>query len=221
MDSDTPRFKEIVALCKEFEALLFVDVAHDLGAQGRQGRGQLEVQQCLAEVDVLMGSFSKSFAANGGFVATRSRRLFEYLRMYGNSYMFSNAMAPLQAAVVNTCLMLVRSPEGEERRRRVHDVAKALRTTFQERGIFCYGDASPIIPVAIGTESKSRLVFREVQRRGVAAAVIEFPIVPRGLARFRLQAMATHSLEDARVAAHRIADTIDEVDRMAVATTGN
>ncbi len=211
MDSDRPDLLEISDLCREYEALMFVDVAHDLGAIGPNGLGQIGLQGVGDHVDVIMGSFSKSFAANGGFVATNSEKLYEYSRMFGNSYMFSNALAPVQTAVVSKCLSIIQSSEGEKRRKKVARISTVLRETFAQYGIKCFGEVSPIIPVPIGSEAKSRQVFRDVQSRGVAAAVIEFPIVPRGSARFRLQAMATHSEEQARQAAKIISESIDEI----------
>src|SRR6185437_3310123 len=82
MDSDTPDLAALQALCDEFSATLVVDVAHDLGCLGKDGRGHIGMQNMLGKVDVVMGSFSKTFASNGGFVASKTRAVKEYLRFY-------------------------------------------------------------------------------------------------------------------------------------------
>jgi glycine C-acetyltransferase len=100
MNSDTPDLRAMQELCREYEATLVVDVAHDLGCLGEGGRGHIGLQRMLGEVDIVMGSFSKTFASNGGFVACRSRAVKEYLRFYSPPATFSNALSPVQAAVV-------------------------------------------------------------------------------------------------------------------------
>ena len=83
MDSDTPDIAALQALCHEFGATLVVDVAHDLGCLGDDGRGHIGMQNMLGKVDMVMGSFSKTFASNGGFVACQTPAVKEYLRYYG------------------------------------------------------------------------------------------------------------------------------------------
>ena len=80
MDSDTPDLAALQALCHEFKATLVVDVAHDLGCLGDDGRGHIGIQNMLGKIDIVMGSFSKTFGSNGGFVACNSRAVKEYLR---------------------------------------------------------------------------------------------------------------------------------------------
>jgi 7-keto-8-aminopelargonate synthetase-like enzyme len=100
MDSDTPDLAAMQALCNEYGATLMVDVAHDLGCLGEDGRGHIGLQNMIGKVDLVMGSFSKTFASNGGFVACKSRAIKEYLRFYSPSASFSYALSPMQAAVV-------------------------------------------------------------------------------------------------------------------------
>jgi len=98
MDSDTPDIAAMQELCREYDAKLMVDVAHDLGNIGEDGTGHLGLQDMLGKVDIVMGSFSKTFASNGGFVACNSPEVKEYLRYFGSSGTFSNALSPVQAA---------------------------------------------------------------------------------------------------------------------------
>ncbi len=92
MDSDTPDLRALQELCREYEATLLVDVAHDLGAMGEGGRGFIGQQGMSGQIDIVMGSFSKTFASNGGFVACNSPAVRQYLKFYGCSATFSNAL---------------------------------------------------------------------------------------------------------------------------------
>src|SRR3984893_673554 len=112
MDSDTPDLAALQRLCHEFNATLVVDVAHDLGCLGEDGRGHIGMQNMLGKIDLVMGSFSKTFASNGGFVACKSRAVKEYLRFYSAPATFSNALSPAQAATVLKSLAIVDSPTG-------------------------------------------------------------------------------------------------------------
>ena len=117
MDSDTPDIAALQALAHEFGATLVVDVAHDLGCLGEDGRGHIGMQQMIGKVDVVMGSFSKTFASNGGFVACRTRGVKEYLRYYSSPCTFSNALSPVQAEIVLKAFEIIESDEGARLRK--------------------------------------------------------------------------------------------------------
>jgi len=112
MDSDTPDIGAMQDLCREFNATLMVDIAHDFGNIGEDGRGHIGLQQMTGKVDIVMGSFSKTFASNGGFVSCNSPAVKEYLRYFGSSGTFSNALSPIQSAIVLKAFEIVRSEEG-------------------------------------------------------------------------------------------------------------
>lgn len=211
MDADTPDIAGLQELCREYDATLFVDVAHDLGALGVGGTGALGEQNLLGKVDLVMGSFSKTFAANGGFVATNSSAVAEYLRYYGSSHMFSNALSPIQSAIVRAALQIVRSTEGENRRAALLQAIHAVRDEFDRHGIACMGRPSPIIPVPLGQERVAFLTSKLITERGVLANLVEHPAVPVGASRLRMQAMANHSVAQGREAATIIAQTLREV----------
>lgn len=210
MNSDTPDLNAFCDLASEFRATLLVDVAHDFGALGDDGRGQLGIQKALDRVDLVMGSFSKTFASNGGFVSTRSRAVQQYLRYYGATGTFSNGLSPVQAAVVLKALRIVRSQEGAQRRRAMLRNAVSLREKLVEAGMEVYGEPSAIVAVKMGTEALARLVSREIGGMGLVANLVEFPAVPKGEARFRLQVMADHTEEEVELAAKIMALAIDK-----------
>ncbi len=200
MDSDSPDLRSLQQLCHEFNATLLVDVAHDLGCLGEDGRGQLGIQKMLGEIDLVMGSFSKTFASNGGFVACKSRTVKEYLRFYSPPATFSNALSPIQAAVVLKAFDIVGSAEGDELRSALMANIISLRRQLRAAGMDYYGDPSAIVCVKMGTEGLARLVSKALPELGLVANLVEFPAVPKGAARIRMQVMANHAesnIEDA------------------------
>ncbi|MGE3247364.1 MAG: aminotransferase class I/II-fold pyridoxal phosphate-dependent enzyme [Beijerinckiaceae bacterium] len=193
MDSDTPDIAALQELCHEFNATLMVDVAHDLGCLGEDGRGHIGIQNMIGKVDVVMGSFSKTFASNGGFVACRTRALKEYLRFYSPTATFSNALSPVQAATVLKAFQIIDSEEGAQLRRELMHNVLLLRKTLSDAGMEYYGDPSAIVAVKTGTESMARLVSRQLPELGLLSNLVEYPAVNKGAARFRMQVMAKHT----------------------------
>lgn len=208
MDADVPDLKAIQDACHEFDAVLLVDIAHDFGALGPGGTGALGLQAMLGQVDLVMGSFSKTFASNGGFVATHHPAIKQYLKFYGGPHIFSNALSPMQCAVVSEALRIVRSAEGDRLRDQLMQVATTLRAGLHEQGITCLGVPSPITPVVIGEERVAAVAAKMISDRGVLANLVEYPAVPLGKARFRMQAMATHTVAQAQQAADVVAGAV-------------
>lgn len=219
MDSDTPNIAALQDVCTEYGATLVVDVAHDFGALG-DGRGHIGLQNMLGRVDLVMGSFSKTFGSNGGFVACHSRAIKEYLRFYSPSATFSNALSPMQSAVVLKALEIIESQEGADLRAKLMHNVNLLRSTLSANGLEYYGDPSAIVAVKMGTEGLARLVSRRLPQLGLLSNLVEYPAVPKGAARFRMQVMAGHTdeniieavahmrvaVEDARIELERIGE---------------
>ena len=193
MDSDTPDLAALQELCHEFDATLVVDVAHDLGCLGKEGRGHVGMQNMLGKIDIIMGSFSKTFASNGGFVACKSRAVQEYLRFYSAPTTFSNALSPAQAATILRAFDIVDSMEGRVLRLELLANVISLRRELTEAGLGYYGDPSAIVCVKMGSEGLARLVSRQLPELGLVANLVEFPAVPKNAARIRMQVMANHS----------------------------
>lgn len=192
MDSDVPDLAELQVLCREYGAILLVDVAHDLGAIGPTGRGYLESQGMVGKPDVLMGSFSKAFASNGGFVACSNPGLKLALRYNCGPLTFTNALSPMQCAIVLKCLDIIESDEGAELRERLMNNIVYLRGALQSAGFKLLGRPSAIIPTVLGDNAVSRLATRYALEAGGIVNLVEFPAVPKGTSRWRLQVMALH-----------------------------
>jgi glycine C-acetyltransferase len=209
MDSDTPDLTALQALAHEYRATLLVDVAHDLGCIGEGGRGFIGLQGMHGKVDIVMGSFSKTFASNGGFVACNSPAVRQYLKFYGCSATFSNALSPAQAATVTKAFDIVCSNKGAELRMRLMQRVLHLRTALEAAGLELIGNPSAIVPVVVGDEALARMAARRLPDLGVVANLVEFPAVAKGNARFRLQVMPGHSLQNLDDLARRLRAAVD------------
>jgi 7-keto-8-aminopelargonate synthetase-like enzyme len=210
MDSDSPDIQSLQEVCRQYSATLLIDIAHDFGAMGSGGTGFLGIQKMLGKVDLVMGSFSKTFASNGGFVASHSPSVKQFIKTFGGTHVFSNAISPMQAAVVLEALKIVRSSEGEQLRLKLAICVKNLRDNFQEKNIFCMGNYSPIVPVLVGSEKVARVASALLLEKKVFANLIEFPAVAVNKARFRLQVMACHTATDTQKAAIAVSEVISE-----------
>lgn len=209
MDSDTPDLGALQELCHEYGATLLVDVAHDLGSMGPGGRGFIGEQDMLGKVDIVMGSFSKTFASNGGFVSCNSAAVRQYLKYYGSTATFSNALSPVQAATVTKAFDIVQSARGQQLRALLMKRIGQLHDALTAQGLKYIGNPSPIVPVLVGDEALARLMSRHLPALEVIANLVEYPAVAKGNARLRLQMMPAHSLENVQALASRLRTAID------------
>lgn len=209
-DSDSPNLRAMQEICREYDATLLVDVAHDFGGTGPRGTGQLGAQGILGEVDLVIGSFSKSFVSNGGFVASHSPAVRQYLKMFGSTHMFSNALSPMQSAIVLTAARIIASGEGDRLRATALTAINAVRDGLTRRGVRCLGNPSPIVPAFVGEEQVLRVAHRLLSERHVSAIPFEWPMVPAAGARFRLQVMASHTVEHAQRLVEALSQSIEE-----------
>jgi 7-keto-8-aminopelargonate synthetase-like enzyme/DNA-binding NarL/FixJ family response regulator len=209
MDSDSPDLRVMQELCREYDATLMVDVAHDLGAMGQSGRGFIGMQGMTGQIDIVMGSFSKTFASNGGFVACNSPAVKQYLKFYGCSATFSNALSPVQAATVTKAFEIVKSGKGEQLRWQLLKRVVQMRDALTAAGLSVIGDPSAIVPVLVGDEALARMVSRRLPELEVIANLVEYPAVAKGNARFRLQMMPSHTDENVMELVARLRAAVD------------
>ena len=194
MDGDVCPLPDFLALKKRHGALLMVDEAHSLGVLGATGRGLHEHFGIAGrEVDLWVGSFSKAIPSVGGVVAG-SRGVMIYLQHEAAPFMFSAALCPAATAASSAALDVIL--EEAWRVDRVRENAEALRRGLHDRGFDTAESQGPIIPVILGGERRTWTVARRLHDSGIYATAVVHPAVPRGSARLRLCAMATHTLED-------------------------
>lgn len=217
MDSDCPDIDQFQKICHDLNATLVVDVAHDLGATGPNGTGQLGLQKMLGKVDLVMGSFSKTFGTNGGFIACQHPSVKQFLKVFSPSHTFSNALSPAQAATALKAIEIITSDQGEQRRLRLQQNIEHLRQRLVHNGHRVLGQASPIVPVLMGEEHVARRVANLLPQYGVLANLVEFPAVPQNQARLRLQVMSHHTQGEIEKAVEGITQALHTVQTSAPA----
>ena len=195
VESTVPDLRALQQVCHSHQATLLVNASHDLGAIGDGGLGFLGEQGMTAEIDLVMGSFAPTFGSNGGFIASNAAGIKQALRFFASPLLTSNALSPVQAAVVNAALDVVRSREGAERRGRLMHNVLRLRDALAARAFRVLGEPSPIVPVWVGSIAQARLMTRAALAGGALVNLVEHPLMPRQNARWRLQVMADHSDE--------------------------
>jgi 7-keto-8-aminopelargonate synthetase-like enzyme len=192
MNSDIPDLRKILDLSRQFEAIIFLDIAHDFGAMGARGLGILEtIEGEIPDNLVLIGAFSKSFASNGGFVAGPAS-IRKRIIVFAPTYTFTNGISPMQCSVALKCTDIIFSEQGDKLRKQLMENIIFALGEFRKHGFHVNGDPSPIVPVLIGNEDLARIIGRENIKNGLLANIAEFPAVPRRKAIFRFQMMSNH-----------------------------
>jgi glycine C-acetyltransferase len=212
MDGDAPDFTELVRLAKAYGALTLVDVAHDLGSLGPRGSGSLGAQGHLEDIDIIAGSFSKAFGTNGGFIANRSAHIQWAQLCFGGPYTYSTAIGPPQIAAASRAFEILMSAEGDTLREQLMHNVMHTRNGAEARGLTLFGAPGPIVPILIGREANSRVAGMRAFQKGLVITSLEFPVVQRGGARFRLSLSPRFTADQLDNALDIIADAIHEAE---------
>jgi 8-amino-7-oxononanoate synthase len=200
MEGDLSPLPDIVALCREHGARLMVDEAHGVGVLGPRGAGACELYGVEDEVDLRMGTFSKSLASCGGFIAGPAD-VVDFLRVQSRSFMFTAAAVPAAIGAARGALEIIRSDEGPqlmakvlENARYLHDGLAALGYEVMEPiGMPDGSDViTPIVPVLVRDDWKAVFLWKALYDAGVYVNVAIYPAVQRGGALLRTSVMATH-----------------------------
>jgi 8-amino-7-oxononanoate synthase len=201
MEGDIAPLPAIVELAKKYNAAIMVDDAHAIGVLGEKGNGTASHFGLTDEVDLIMGTFSKSLASIGGFVAAK-REIIQYLKHFARALIFSASMAPACAAAVLTALdIIINEPE---RRERLWSNAHYLLSGLQQLGYDTGRSETPVIPVILGDNELVFKMWRMLHEEGIFVNPIVSPAVPPGQALLRLSVMATHTEEQLRFALDKI-----------------
>ncbi|MCB0866202.1 MAG: aminotransferase class I/II-fold pyridoxal phosphate-dependent enzyme [Solirubrobacterales bacterium] len=203
MEGDIAPLDQIVALCDRYGARLMVDEAHGVGALGARGAGASELFGVEDQVDLRMGTFSKSFASCGGFIAGPSD-VIEYLRIAARAFLFSAAAVPAAVGAALAALRIIRTEEGVELLGRLHENAAYLHGGLSDLGLrvveaTAMPDGSealtPIVPVVVGEDMRAVMLWKALYDEGVYTNVALHPAVPPAGALLRTSLMATHERE--------------------------
>ncbi|MBI3557739.1 MAG: aminotransferase class I/II-fold pyridoxal phosphate-dependent enzyme [Deltaproteobacteria bacterium] len=183
----------LVKVASKHNCKLYIDDAHSLGVLGEQGRGTGSHFGLVDEVDLVMGTFSKSFASIGGFIAGDADTI-HYIKHKARPFMFSAAMPPAAVATVQECLSVMKDePEIFEQ---LWKNARRMKRELSSLGFDTLGSQTPIIPVLIGDNMKAFTFTRALYEHGVFATPVVSPAVPDGMQLIRTSYMATHSDQD-------------------------
>ena len=191
MTGHLAKFDKIYALAKKYKARTYVDDAHGLGVTGHGGRGT--ASHYGLEADVIMGTFSKSLASQGGFVVG-TRELIEWLRHKARTFMFSAALAPASTAAALKSLEILKSEPSLIQK--AAENAAYFKKGLEELGLDTLGSPTTIIPVFIGDDSVTLGVCQTLLQLGVFTTPVVYPAVQKGKALIRCSVMPTHTKAD-------------------------
>lgn len=192
MEGDVANLPKICELAKKYNAAVYVDEAHGIGVFGNQGRGTCDHFGVTKDVDLIMGTFSKSFAALGGFIATDSVTA-NYLRHNSRSYIFSASITPASTAAVNAALDIMECEP--ERIEHLWKVTNYALDGFRNIGCEIGHTSTPIIPLFIRDNNKTFAVTRDLLEDGIFVNPVVSPAVPSQDTLIRFSLMATHTIE--------------------------
>ncbi|MDH8702572.1 8-amino-7-oxononanoate synthase [Dysgonomonadaceae bacterium PH5-43] len=201
MEGDIANIPEIIRLAKKYDANVMVDEAHGIGMLGRQGRGAADHFGLLPDVDLIMGTFSKSLASIGGFIAG-SEAVVNYLRHNARSYIFSASNTPAATAAASAALdIMINEPERIEHLWKLTDYAL---TQFKERGFEIGHTSTPIIPLFIRDNDKTFAITTKLFDEGIFVNPVVSPAVASADTLIRFSLMATHTFDQLDYALDKI-----------------
>ena len=183
----------LVELAQTYDAALMLDDAHALGVIGPGGRGSAAYFGLKDEIDVITGTFSKSFTSLGG-CCVGDRDVIDYIRHSASAHIFSASMPPANVATVLKCLDVLE--EEPERLERLWEISDYMREGFREAGFNVWASQAPIIPVVIGDMMTCFAFWKDLLDEGVFVNAVVPPAVPQGQSLMRTSYMATHTDEE-------------------------
>lgn len=209
MEGDVCKLPQMAELCDRYQATLMVDEAHSLGVFGREGRGICDHYGLLDRTEIVMGTFSKSLAAIGGFVAA-DKDTINWLKHNVRPYIFTASIAPAATASVIAALKIMRSEP--ERQENLWKVTNHALKSFREAGFEIGHTETPIIPLYVRDDPKTFQVTRMLLDEGVFVNPVVSPAVPPKDTLIRLSWMATHTIADVDFAVEKIVKSFKKLD---------
>lgn len=190
MSGTIAKVPELVELKNKFGARLYLDDAHAIGVIGEGGRGSASTFDLMDEVDLISGTFSKSFASLGGFIVG-DKEVIEYIRHNSPAHIFSASMPPANVATVLKALEILQ--EEQWRLERLQEISDYMRKELREMGFNVWTSQTPIIPIVIGEMIECFKFWKDLFEAGVYVNAVVPPAVPKGQSLMRTSYMATHT----------------------------
>ncbi|KAH9256885.1 hypothetical protein BASA81_005000 [Batrachochytrium salamandrivorans] len=200
MEGSICNLPAVIELKHRYKFYLYMDEAHSIGALGPNGRGVCDYYGIdPLEIDVCMGTFTKSFGASGGYIAG-SKSIIDHLRITSHSAVYAESMPiPVLQQVSTSMRIIMGEIGGDEGRHRIQTLARNARyfaSELRKMGFIVYGRDSPVIPLLLFHPAKIPAFSREMLKRGVAVVVVGYPATPIITSRVRFCISAAHSLAD-------------------------
>ena len=187
MDGDEADLRELVRLKKKYANVwLYVDEAHAFGIRGDKGLGCAEEQECISDIDFLVGTFGKALASAGAYIVCR-KVIREYLVNKMRTFIFTTALPPV--IIQWTSFVFTRLPNFRQRREKLQLVSSKLKEALERKGYVC-PSSSHIVPMITGESSITVRKAEELQRKGFYALPVRPPTVPEGTSRIRFSLTA-------------------------------
>ena len=213
MSGDIARLPEIVDLAKKYQARVMVDDAHGLGVIGKGGRGTASYFNLEDDVDIYMGTFSKSLASLGGYMAANSD-VVEFVKHTSRPYIFSASMTPASVAAANKALDILKAEP--ERVENLNNISAYMRKKLKEKHIDIIESTTPIIPIYTYQDDKTFIACKLLLERGVYVNPVVSPATPVGQSLLRTSYTSTHTKELMDEAADKIAEVLAIVKDMKI-----
>ena len=209
MSGDICNLPKIVELAKKYGARIMVDDAHGLGVIGKTGRGTGEYFGLEDEIDLIMGTFSKSLASLGGYVAGK-KEVIEYIKHISRPYIFSASITPASVSSALAALNILKSEP--ERVKRLNDISDYMRKCLKERGVSIIESRTPIIPIYTYDDEKTFLACKMLLENGVYVNPVVSPATPVGKSLLRTSYTANHTKEIIDEAVEKIVKVLKILD---------
>nr|XP_056707360.1 serine palmitoyltransferase 2 [Euleptes europaea] len=200
MEGSIVRLPEVIALKKKYKSYLYLDEAHSIGALGPSGRGVVDYFGLKPDdVDVMMGTFTKSFGGCGGYIGGK-KELIDYLRVHSHSAVYAAPLSPPVVQQVITAMKFIMGEDGttigKQRIQQLSENIKYFRRSLKEMGFIIYGNEdSPIVPLMLYMPAKIGAFGRELLKKNIAVVVVGFPATPIIESRARMCLSAVHTKE--------------------------
>lgn len=209
MSGEICNLPKLVELKHKYGARIMVDDAHGLGVLGKCGRGTGEYYNLEDEVDIIMGTFSKSLASLGGYMAS-SQRVVDYVKHTSRPYIFSASITPASVACARESLRILR--ENPQRVKDLADISEYMREKLRGYGVKIIEATTPIIPIYTYDDKKTFLACKKLLEKGVYVNPVVSPATPVGQALLRTSYTATHTKEQMDKASKAIKEVLEELE---------
>ncbi|MCR9116851.1 MAG: aminotransferase class I/II-fold pyridoxal phosphate-dependent enzyme [bacterium] len=188
MEGDVAKLPELIAVCREHNAVLVVDDSHGIGVLGDSGRGTADYFNCLGEVDIITGTLGKALGGGAGGYIAASNEIIEVLAQRGRPSLFSNALPATIACSADKAIELVQNEPSMVGK--LHQNVATIRSGLSDLGFDCPDSPTAIIPIMIGDAAEAIVKSDRLLELGVMVIGFGFPVVPKGEARLRVQVSA-------------------------------